>query len=99
LEGLRRSLIIQELKGWPGQNHELHGLQQTTIKGGGKHYQKQPLQPRNKFSTSSKTETQIKRQEEEKDQYPVTSKHSLPNSMKTVKSLYTTLLIPSRDPQ
>jgi hypothetical protein len=30
------------------------------------------------FSTSSRIETQIKRQEEEKDQYPVTSKHSLP---------------------
>jgi hypothetical protein len=33
LEGLMRSLIIQELRGWPGQNHEFHGLQQTTIKG------------------------------------------------------------------
>ncbi len=33
LEGLRRSLIIQESKEWPGPNHELHRLQQTTIKG------------------------------------------------------------------
>jgi hypothetical protein len=26
-------LIIQELRGWSGQKHELHRLQQTTIKG------------------------------------------------------------------
>jgi hypothetical protein len=33
LEGLRRNLIIQEPKEWPGQIHELHRLQQTTIRG------------------------------------------------------------------
>ena len=27
-----RSPIIQELRGWLGQNHELHRLQRTTIK-------------------------------------------------------------------
>ncbi len=27
-----RSLITQELKGWPGSNHGLHGLWLTTIK-------------------------------------------------------------------
>ena len=31
--GLRRNLIIQEPKEWPSQIHELHRLQQTTIKG------------------------------------------------------------------
>jgi hypothetical protein len=30
------------------------------------------------FQPPAKTETQIKRQEEEKDQYPTTPKHSLP---------------------
>jgi hypothetical protein len=32
LEGPTKSPIIRELKGWPGQNHKLHGSQQTTIK-------------------------------------------------------------------
>jgi hypothetical protein len=31
--GLRRNHIIQEPKEWPGQIHELHRLQQTTIRG------------------------------------------------------------------
>jgi hypothetical protein len=38
------------------------------------------------FQPSAKQKPQVKRQEEEKDQSLVTPKHSLPNSMKTVKS-------------
>jgi hypothetical protein len=41
--------IIQKLKKWPGQNHELHGSQQTTIKEGNAVMSIQPLQPRNNF--------------------------------------------------
>jgi hypothetical protein len=42
-----RKPIIQKLKKWPGQNHELHGSPQTTIKEGNTVMSRKPLQPRN----------------------------------------------------
>ena len=71
LEGLTKSPIIQELRGWPGQNHELHGSQQTTIKGGdevmsrGTSFQPKELLPAKK-QPSAKQKPQVKKQEEEK---------------------------------
>ena len=41
-----RKPIIQKLKKWPGQDHELHGSSQTTIREGNTVMPRQPLQPR-----------------------------------------------------
>jgi hypothetical protein len=101
LEGLTKSPIIQELRGWPGQNHELHGSQQTTIKGGDAVMSKGPLSakgtPSSQKTTFSQTKTLSQKTRRRKDPFLVTPKHSLPNSMKNnqVPMAYTTLPIPS----
>jgi hypothetical protein len=49
--------IIQELRRWPGQNHELHGLQQTTIKGGDAVMSRQLLQPKKQLLAPTKVKS------------------------------------------
>jgi hypothetical protein len=72
LERLTKSPIIQELRRWPGQNHELHGSQQTTIKGGDTVMSRGGTFPAKKQSLApaKAKKPKIKRKEEEKDQYP-----------------------------
>ena len=56
LKRLMKRPIVQELRRWPSQNHELHGVQQTTIKGGNAVMSNQPLQPKKQLLASSKSQ-------------------------------------------
>ena len=67
LERLRKSPIIQEIRRWPGQSHELHGLRQTVIKGGNAVISRRSSQPRNNFLASTKQQkTQKTKEKKEK---------------------------------
>jgi hypothetical protein len=82
LERLTKSPIIQELRRWPGQNHELHGSQQTTIKGGDTVMSRGNLSsPETTFSLQQKPKNPSQKTRRRKRSIP-TSKHSLPNSIK-----------------
>ena len=71
LERLTKSPIIQELRRWPGQNYELHGSQQTTIKGGDTVMSRGTSSAKKQSLAPAKAKKpKIKRKEEEKDQYP-----------------------------
>ena len=81
-ERLTKSPIIQELRRWPGQNHELHGSQQTTIKGGDTVMSKKDLSSQETiFSPSKSQKTQNQKKIRRKRSIP-TSKHSLSNFIK-----------------
>ena len=82
LERLRKSPIIQELRRWPGQSHELHGLRQTVIKEGNAVISG-PVFPAQKqlLASSKKAKNPSQKRGRRKRSIP-TSKHSLPNSIK-----------------
>jgi hypothetical protein len=63
--------IIQELRRWPGQNHELHGLRQTIIKGGNAVMSNQPLQPKKQLLASSKSQKPKSKKRRRKRSRPI----------------------------
>jgi hypothetical protein len=71
-----RKPIIQKLEKWPGQNDELHGSQQTTIKEGNTVMSRQPLQPRNNFQPPPKSQNPSQGTRRRKRSIPI-PKHPL----------------------
>jgi hypothetical protein len=83
-----RKPIIQKLKKWPGQNHELHGSPQTTIKEGNTVNVKVNLSsPETTFSLHQKAKNPSQGTRRRKRSIPI-PKHSLQKLQETSNQPY-----------
>ena len=94
-----KDLIIQESRGWSGQNHELHRLQQTTIKGEESALSKTTLSSQK--TTFSQTETPSQKTRRRKRSIFCHTKTFFAklHENSQVPMTYTTLLILPKDSQ